>query len=307
MTIDILLATFNSERFLASQLDSILEQEDRDWRLLIRDGGSTDGTPAVLEAYRRRYPDRIRLLPGGRASARENFAALMEASEAELIMFSDHDDCWLPSKVSRSRAAFEKRMAELPEGTPLLLFSDLVVAGEKLEPISESFYRHENISPGRLELRQLLLQNVAPGCAMLFNRPLRDLALPVPAEAFMHDHWLMLTAACFGKIELLPEPTLLYRQHGDNIFGASGYGAGYFCRKLSLGVKEIRARLFRQCFQAEAFRVRFRERLSPERSVLLEDFARLPKAGFLERRRILCRHRIYKSGFLRNFGMFLIV
>lgn len=66
MTIDILLATFNSERFLADQLDSILAQEDRDWRLLIRDGGSSDGTIPILEEYRRRNPDRIFLLPGGR-------------------------------------------------------------------------------------------------------------------------------------------------------------------------------------------------------------------------------------------------
>ena len=307
MTIDILLATFNSERFLADQLDSILAQEDRDWRLLIRDGGSSDGTVPILEEYRRRNPDRIFLLPGGRASAKENFAALMAAADAELIMFCDHDDRWLPVKVGHSRAAFEKRAAKLPAGTPLLLFTDLLVADETLENVSGSFVRHEHSDPLRLELRELLLQNAASGCTMLFNRPLRELAQPVPPEAFMHDHWLMLTAACFGEIEPLSEPTLLYRQHGGNVFGASGYGAAYFCRKLSLGVREIRERLFRQCRQAGAFRDRFHDRLAPETLALLEDFARLPEAGFLERRRILCRHRIFKSGCLRNFGMFLIV
>ena len=307
MTIDILLATFNSERFLADQLDSILAQEDRDWRLLIRDGGSSDGTVPILEEYRRRNPDRIFLLPGGRASAKENFAALMTAADAELIMFCDHDDRWLPVKVGHSRAAFEKRAAKLPAGTPLLLFTDLLVADETLENVSGSFFRHEHIDPLRLELRELLLQNAASGCTMLFNRPLRELAQPVPPEAFMHDHWLMLTAACFGEIEPLSEPTLLYRQHGGNVFGASGYGAAYFCRKLSLGVREIRERLFRQCRQAGAFRDRFHDRLAPETLALLEAFARLPEAGFLERRRILCRHRIFKSGCLRNFGMFLIV
>ena len=307
MTIDILLATFNSERFLAEQLDSILAQEDCDWRLLIRDGGSTDGTAAILEEYRKREPERIVLLPGGRATAMENFAALLAASRAELVMFSDHDDCWLPGKVGHSRAAYERRAAELPEGTPLLVFSDLKVADEKLKMVAESFFRHENIDPRRLELRELLLQNTASGCTMLFNRALRELALPIPPEAFMHDHWLMLTAACLGEIEYLPEPTLLYRQHGGNVFGASGYGAGYFFRKLSLGVGTIRARLFRQCVQAKTFRERFSERLAPEELALLEDFARLPEAGFFERRRILWRHRIFKSGFLRNLGMFLVV
>lgn len=119
--------------------------------------------------------------------------------------------------------------------------------------------------------------------------------------------WSCGSFCCFGEIEPLSEPTLLYRQHGGNVFGASGYGAAYFCRKLSLGVREIRERLFRQCRQAGAFRDRFHDRLAPETLALLEDFARLPEAGFLERRRILCRHRIFKSGCLRNFGMFLIV
>ena len=307
MTIDILLATFNSGRFLAEQLDSILAQDDRDWRLLVRDGGSTDNTGAILEEYRHREPDRIVLLPGGRATARENFAALLAASRAERVMFCDHDDCWFPDKIGHSRAAFEKRAAKLPEGTPLLLFSDLTIVNERLEKVADSFFQHEHIDPHRLELRELLLQNAASGCTMLFNRPLRELALPIPEGAFMHDHWLMLTAACFGEIELLPEPTLFYRQHGGNVFGVSGYGTGYFCRKLSLGMEEIRSRLFRLCRQAEAFRGRFGERLSPEELWLLEDFAGLPRAGFLERRLILFRHRIFKSGFLRNLGMFLVV
>lgn len=307
MTIDILLATFNSERFLVEQLDSILAQTDRDWRLLIRDGGSTDGTAAILEEYRRREPERIVLLPGERATARENFAALLAASRAERVMFCDHDDCWFPDKIGHSRAAFEKRAAELPEGTPLLLFSDLQIVNERLEKVADSFFLHEHIDPHRLELRELLLQNAASGCTMLFNRPLRELALPIPAEAFMHDHWLMLTAACFGEIELLPEPTLSYRQHGDNVFGASGYGFSYFRRKLLLGVDEVRARLFLLCRQGESFLARFRERLSPEELRLLEDFARLPRAGFFERRLILLRHGIFKSGFLRNLGMFLVV
>ena len=75
----------------------------------------------------------------------------------------------------------------------------------------------------------------------------------------------------------------------------------------ALGRDEQGAFLDRQCRQAGAFRDRFHDRLAPETLALLEDFARLPEAGFLERRRILCRHRIFKSGCLRNFGMFLIV
>jgi glycosyltransferase involved in cell wall biosynthesis len=307
MIIDILLATFNSERFLGEQLDSILKQDDRDWRLLIRDGGSTDSTLQILEEYQQKNPEKIKLLPGGRASTMENFAELLKASSAELLMFCDHDDYWLSTKISHSRAAFEQREANLPPNTPLLLFTDLQIADENLSSDDESFFRHENIDPKRLALRELLLQNTAPGCTMLFNRALCDLALPIPAEAFMHDHWLMLTASALGQIEFLPEKTLLYRQHRDNVFGASGYGVKYFFRKWSLGAGQIRTRLFRCCLQANAFKERFGDRLKPDELKMLSEFARLPKAGWLERRRIICANRIYKSGFLRNFGMFLIV
>ena len=104
--VQILLPTYDSAGCIRAQLDSIFAQSHGDFDVLIRDGGSADSTVEILRDYRRRYPDRIRLLlPGVRTTAAENFAALLEQSTGGLLMFSDHDDVWLPDKI---RVTLEK-------------------------------------------------------------------------------------------------------------------------------------------------------------------------------------------------------
>ena len=109
--IEILLATYNGERFLAEQLDSIIAQTHKNWWILARDDGSTDGTLALLKAYKVQLVDKMEILEDGRGNLGSvgNFSALMEASTAEYVAFCDQDDVWLPA-VSPSDSA----MAALP-------------------------------------------------------------------------------------------------------------------------------------------------------------------------------------------------
>ncbi len=284
--LDILLATYNSEKYLREQLDSILQQDFQDFTLFIRDGGSRDSTLKILEEYR---DPRIRFIGSAPSSALKNFSALLKHSTAPLTMFSDHDDVWMPDKITRTLAKYQ------PTDVPTMVFTDAVVTDSALRPIAKSSMRYRNVDPTRLALRQLLLQNIPAGNTMLINRALWELALPIPPQAAMHDHWLVLVAAVFGRITFLPDPTLFYRQHGNNVIGASRFP--------TLSGKAER---FNMCIsQGQAFLEQFREKLSPGDRQLLEDFSHLPYKGFLERRRIILHHRIYKSGFLRNLGMML--
>ncbi len=304
--IEILLATCNSGAYLAPQLDSILAQQDCNWRLLIRDGGSSDGTMKLLQDYARRFPDKIRLLPSGNDGACANFGKLLEASQAELVMFCDHDDVWLPFKVGSTREAFQAAYQSAGRAMPFLVFTDMQVVEADLTVRDVSFFHHEHLTPERIALRQLVLQNVAAGCTILCNRALVELACPMPEEAAMHDHWLILAAATFGGVACFPTATLLYRQHGNNVYGAGGYGFHYCERRLRGGVAEIRRRLYGKCRQAQAFLARYETYLTAEERELLTDFAKLPEAGWRERRRILWKYRIAKSGLLRNLGMYLL-
>ena len=304
--LQILLATYNSDVWLGPQLDSILAQDHPDFRLLIRDGGSTDGTVELIRRYGQNDP-RIVFLGQGRAAACENFAELLQQADGDLLMFSDHDDIWLPDKVSASLAAYRTLAEKFGADTPLMVFSDAIVADRRLNEISPSLIRYQRLDPRRLELNRLILQNVPSGNEMLFNRALAELALPIPPEAVMHDHWLALTAAAFGHIGFMDRPTLQYRQHGDNVFGAASYSLPAFCRRLKLGREKIRARFEQNIAQAVAFGRRYGDRMAGRDRELLAALEKWAELGFWGRRGLLWKYRLRKSGLLRNLGMYLTV
>ena len=299
MQLQILLATYNSERFLREQLDSILQQDCQDFQLLIRDGGSTDSTLSIVQEYQTRFPEKIRLIGQERALALENFSALLQ--------HADHDDVWMPDKISRSLKAYRELEHKYGTQTPLMVFTDTKVVDVELNEIAPSMIRYQHLAPYDLKLSRLLVQNVPNGNTMLFNRALAELARPIPPSAVMHDHWITLVAVLFGKIAFLDEPTLLYRQSGSNVYGAFHYTPLAFLRKALDGPGRIRKRFYQNVTQGKALLERFHNQLPPPEQEILEAFASLDSMSFLRRRRCILKHRIYKSGLLRNLGMLLIL
>ena len=222
--IEVLLATFNGARFLRSQIESILGQSWQALRILARDDGSTDETGNLLAEYAERFPKRFRVLatdePTG--SAKLNFKKLLGHSTARWVAFADQDDVWRPEKLQLCAAAMERLEHKYGMDKPLLIFSDLEIVSETLETIHHSFWAHEGFVPATAHrLERLLLQNVVTGCTMLINRPLVEMAEHMPPEALMHDQWIALLACLFGKADSLPQPLVRYRQHADNVVGAS--------------------------------------------------------------------------------------
>ena len=303
--LQILLATYFSSRYLREQLDSILAQDCRDFELLIRDGGSTDDTVEIIGEYQRKYPETIRFLGQFSAKAPENFAALLAASTAPLIMFSDHDDVWKPEKVRVTLKKYRELEAEYGSGTPIMVFTDSEVVDSELNLISRSMFRYQNLDVHALTLNRLIVQNVPSGNTMLVNRALVDLASPVPSAAVMHDHWLNLVAATMGKFGFLDTPTVCYRQHSDNVYGAFRYTLPGFLRKLRLGREKIRTRFQQNIDQSVEFGIRYAGSLNARDAEMLEALKTFQTRGFWGRRRILWKYGIRKSGFLRNLGMYL--
>jgi hypothetical protein len=147
---------------------------------------------------------------------------------------------------------------------------------------------------------------VPSGCTMLINRALADKCGTIPPGAIMHDHWISLTAAAFGKIIYLDEPTILYRQHMRNVFGASQYGLRYFYHRFSKGLNAVRSRFYQNVEQAHLFMEHFEGQLSAADAEVLCAFSALRECSWTRRRRILWRYKILKTGICRNIGMFLI-
>ena len=256
------MATYNGERYLRAQLDSILAQRDGRWHLTVSDDGSTDGTTDILDEYAARYPDRITRYRSGRrfGGAKAHFLHLMSRCDAPFMLFCDQDDVWLPDKVGKMLSALEAIGGE----TPGLVFSDLTPVNEALEPVAASLMAYQDQRPDALDYRALLMQNVVTGGAMGVNRALARLAGDVADEPdiLMHDGWLAAIAARHGKIAYIPEALSLYRQHGGNSVGArdvrsAGYVAGRLAsirgvRRTVLG-KKRQAALFMRLYGDDPF------------------------------------------------------
>lgn len=301
--IQILLATYNSSHYLAEQLDSILEQDYSDFQLLVRDGGSTDDTLEIIENYRLKAGSRLTFLGSFRSSAKENFSALLEAADAELFMFSDHDDVWMKDKISGTLEKYREIESLNSPATPILIFSDAKVVDSELAEIAPSVIRYQKLDPERIALNNLILQNVPQGNTMLFNRALKEIATPVHRNCVMHDHWLSLCAAAFGKIAYFDHPTLLYRQHRNNVYGASEYSSAFLASKAAKGSDKICSRLYQNIDQAAAFFECYKDRLTPHEKEILEAVSRFRNMNFFKKRLTLFRYNVWKSGFLRNIGL----
>lgn len=233
--IDILMSTYNGSRFISEQLDSIIAQTFSDFRLIVRDDGSTDNTRDIIGEYARN-DERISLIDDklGNLGAARSFMRLAEISTSSHIMFADQDDVWLPDKVKTSYEKIVEMAAFHGNNKPLLVFTDLTVVGEALNEINASMWQYQRLEPDiSADWRTLLAQNVVTGCTIIANRAAVDAALPFDLNEMLHDHWLAVNTARLGNIVYLKEPTVLYRQHGVNVAGSISYDSNYALSKMS--------------------------------------------------------------------------
>jgi len=304
--VDICLATYNGERYLDAFYASIAAQSHSNWRLLVRDDGSSDTTPQVLERLARDDARVVPLADGlGNLGVVRNFAEILGRCTAQYVMLADQDDVWYPHKIEDSLDVLCTLQARSPEReSPRLVFTDLHVADESLNVLNESFIRMQRLDRWRdPSFVQLLTQNVAPGCTMIMNRALLDAALPIPDQAAMHDWWLLLVAAAIGEIGTVAKPTMAYRQHGSNAIGAKRF------RLLDIPTQlaSYRARLRLAQRQAGEIVRRYADRMTAgdvAAASALETLPQIP-VGLRQVRAYRCGLR--KAGLIRNVAFLLFM
>lgn len=238
--IGILLATYNGGRYINQLLASIQSQSYADFRLYVRDDGSTDDTVNIVRRASL-DDDRIRIVEDGRGNQRvvQNFARLMEHALADgcsAAFFADQDDIWHSDKVELGCRELQRMESQHGASTPLMVHTDLEVVDSELQRVHSSFIRFSGIT-NNLErpIQTLLVQNFVTGCTMLANRSLLQAALPIPDEAVMHDWWLALCAASLGEIGFIDQPTIKYRQHEGNQVGATSFTYWQAIKKRLMG------------------------------------------------------------------------
>ena len=235
--INILLSTYNGEKYLKEQLDAILAQTYTDWALFIRDDGSQDNTLSIIENYCKKHPQKIKQISNNNENIGiiRSFELLLKQSQSEHIMFCDQDDVWLPKKIETAINKIKDIEIQNPNKA-IVVCSDLYVVDSELNRISDSFWKYSRINPAYLQKRnELAVNNYVTGCTMLFNQKAKEISLPFGKNATMHDFWIALEVLnSNGIINILEKTEILYRQHERNQIGAFNmkYSYKYFIKKI---------------------------------------------------------------------------
>lgn len=214
MKVLILMSTYNGEKYLDQQIDSILNQVGVDVELLIRDDGSSDSTISIIKKYSEK-DKRVKIYTGNNLeSARSFFDLVKHATYADYYAFSDQDDVWDSKKLYNAVHALEHYNSKIP----LLYYCNMKVVDEQL-----NFLRMMHSARKRTDFRySVLVEYYAAGCTMVFNNAALELCQNnMPEGEIMHDTWMEILCQFFGKVIYDPRPFIKYRQHGNNVIGVA--------------------------------------------------------------------------------------
>ncbi len=211
--VEVLLSTYNGERYLPQQLESVWGQTHPDVALSVRDDGSSDGTLALLDGLLSGRP-RTKLVMGAHLGAAQSFMSLLRSVGAgtSYAAFCDQDDVWAPDKLAVAVGALE----DLEEpGLPALYCSAVTLVREDLTEVKV----HRRCTRGP-SFENALVENVATGCTIVLNRAAVDLvSRRRPEHLLMHDAWCYLVVAGCGEVVYDRVPHVLYRLHRANTVG----------------------------------------------------------------------------------------
>lgn len=223
MLITVLMSTYNGEKYLREQLDSILAQKLSDGislKVLVRDDGSTDGTIAVLDEYVDKCPSVVSYYTGGNLRPQKSFWHLVcNCEKSDYYAFADQDDVWLPNKLQR---AIDVLSNEENVDQPLLYCCNATVVDGDLNPIGVA-----NVGKSYPDFAHVLIYVLSNGNTMVFNDLARNEFVKYDMDEnllIMHDRLSELITAICGKIIYDDEHTLLYRQHENNVCGEQSVG-----------------------------------------------------------------------------------
>ncbi len=262
MKINVLMSTYNGEKYLREQIESILNQTAEGVTLTVRDDGSTDSTKQILEEYA--SAGKLVWYDGENLRCTKSFWHLAcNAADADYFAFCDQDDVWDSDKLEVAVKALEGY-----SDTPALYFCDVRVVDEKLNVISENM-----VEKMPVDYAHSLIKNIAPGCTYVFNAEARKLFREYDIDGYpvdIHDWLAYRIVACFGKVVFDPVSRMNYRQHGNNVIGATERGIKYYLKKVDSFLNDKNKNLRER--NAQGMEACFGEKMSAENCALTRYF-----------------------------------
>ncbi|MFO1326895.1 MAG: glycosyltransferase family 2 protein [Rubrivivax sp.] len=294
----VLMCTMQGQHFLAEQLNSIATQTHPRWAIWASDDGSDDHTHAILEYYQSHWgEDRISIHAGPAEGSTANFLSLTCRADidADYFAYADQDDVWESDKLERA----VNWLKTVPEDVPALYGSRTLLVDARNQHIGYS-----PLFEKAPDFRNALVQSIAGGNTMVFNRAARDLLRQAGenVEAVTHDWWAyMLVTGSGGLVHYDPYPTVRYRQHGANQFGSNADPVAQLRRARLL--LQGRFRGWVDCNLRALQRVR--HLMTPENQRVLDDFVSARQRPLLGRLVALRRAGIFRQTALGNLGLTL--
>lgn len=261
MKLQVLMSTYNGEKYLREQINSILSQtlfQSSDWEteLIVRDDGSTDKTCEILEEYSHKF-SQIKYSVCENVGVISSFLELIQNTPEDVDFFAlaDQDDIWMEDKLECA----VKALLRSEKSVPLLYCGRCQLVDEKLNPIDGIFFS-DNICPA---FGNALVENVCTGCTAVFNAGIRDLVrLHTPEFTPMHDWWLYLLATGLGEVVYDTTSHMYYRQHSGNTVGVrKNYVSEFVAR-----VKRFKGNRYQISKQIKSF-----YKMCEESQLVLED------------------------------------
>lgn len=290
-SVQVLLSTYNGERYITEQIESIMKQSYPDVSVLVRDDGSSDGTVQKLQQMEQLYPGRIELIQGSNLGVIGSFFELLVMSDhhADYYCFCDQDDVWFDHKV---KTAVSKLDNEMNIAEPGMVFTSTLLTDGELN--SQGIWPN----PPRREpsFYNALYENVAIGATITMNQSARNLFINGRSvdsqKILMHDWWFYLLISAFGKVIYDPGPSMLYRQHGNNVVGGSNSPVEKLKNKFNSFKRHIGKDLLRA--QALEFRRLYGEQLEGEKREQLDLFV-APRSRLIDRLKYMNRSRLHRQ------------
>lgn len=210
--ISVCMATYNGEKYLKMQLDSILKQLSSEDEVIISDDGSTDKTIDLIYEYKKIY-NNIKLINGPQKGVVKNFENALKCAQGDIIFLTDQDDIWVDGKVERVIQEMNSREVDL-------IIHDACVIDNNEKIIYESFFQYRKSKPG---LIKNIIKNSYLGCCVAFKKRVLEKCLPIPDNISMHDWWIGIVSERFFSVYFLNEIYLKYRRHGGNVSSFNHY------------------------------------------------------------------------------------
>lgn len=215
--ISVCIATYNGEKYIKEQLESILPQLSPHDEVIVSDDGSIDNTINIIHSL---ADKRIRIIAGPKLNSPTfNFENAIKEAKGDYLFLADQDDIWKVDKISTCL-----RWLQFYD----CIVSDAEVTSEDLSLIAPSLYQLLGIKKGRIY--NALCKNGYTGCCMAFNRKVKEAILPFPNDIAMHDIWIGNVAAFRYKIKFIDDKLIYFRRH-DSANSCNGKGSRYSLAK----------------------------------------------------------------------------